>query len=661
MGRWKAAVAVFATAFAIAFAAFLAVYLRYPALQDTDSYYHLAVAREIAQHGLPESLPWARMTAMNESFGDLVYLFHLGLAPFAAGEQPERGALVALAALDGAIFGLLATLGFAAIGRWGALLPLVVFLGSTEALFRLTRLRPEHGALLLLLVAAGLIGRGAYRSVGLVAALYALAYSAVHAFAGLAVAAFLLIGWRTRRWPWALPLYAIGGLGLGIVLHPRFPGNLPLLIDQARVGLGGSALAGSGAELGPHSTLVAVLTHLGLALAALVVWQARRPAQSSGGSSSAAPSDRDLQTRDVMLLFATAFLLLYALAARFVSFGVAFGGLALLWSLRARGEVVGARFACLGRQLPTGLGLGVAALLALPPLAIQVPRFAAKATLGPADLRNEERRAVAAKLPDGARVAATWGLADLFSFFAPQARYLEVLDPIFMQSHSPRAAAASRRVFDGVEPDVPFTVGTDLDSDYLLTSRFSSEPGGATLLRQLLADPRVDILHDRIYFLARWVPGRNQGFALNWVAAPEPASAWGSETAPTTSPGAVTVPYPRPNDRRARALEGYVDLRRLPVDSPCLALHTPVSLPPKGERVTWRFAATGPAELWWNGTLLVRTQSAGLARLDEVVEGTLRATPAGPPHDVSVRSCGPATGSSPEPRGFFLHLTVGAG
>ena len=121
--------------------------------------------------------------------------------------------LLALAGFDAALFAALAALGIAAIGRWGALLPWVVYLGSTEALSRLTRLRPELLALLLLLAAAWFAGRGAYRRLGLVAALYALSYSAIHAFAGLMFAAFLLFAWRAEAADRALLLDGVDGSG----------------------------------------------------------------------------------------------------------------------------------------------------------------------------------------------------------------------------------------------------------------------------------------------------------------------------------------------------------------------------------------------------------------------------------------------------------------
>jgi hypothetical protein len=170
------------------------------------------------------------------------------------------------------------------------------------------------------------------------------------------------------------------------------------------------------------------------------------------------------------------------------------------------------------------------------------------------------------------------------------------------------------------------------------------------------------VLHDRIYFLARLVGDRNQGFALRWATAPEPASAWRSSRAPdaATPPGAAAL-YPRPKDARARGLEGYVDLRRLAIESPCLALSTPLGLPPATGHVTYRFAASGPAELWWDERLLVRTERPGMARFDEAVEGVIGSSPAEGTHRLAVRSCGPPTVTTQEPRGFFLHLTASSG
>jgi hypothetical protein len=650
----RASWAIVLGVFLLALAGFLAIYLRYPAIQDTDSYYHLALAREAALRGLPDRLEWARFTPLAEAFGDPVLGFHLLLAPFAGSAQPERAALFALAAFGAAIFAALAAFAVAAVGRGGAWFPWIVLLGSTEALFRLVRLRPELLALLLLLAAAWLIGRGSPRLLGLLAVVYALSYSAVQAFAGLVLGSFVVFAWR-GRWPWRLPVYALGGLALGLVLHPQFPANLMFLTAGFHPGLVGQAAADTGRELGPHSTAVAVFTQLGIWVAALVTWLARRPLEG------AVVTECDAATRDTLVVFAAAFLVLYATSARFVVFALPFAGLALLWHLRASAMGIGPRFPWFGRRLPTAAGYGLAALLAAGPLALQGPRFVARASTGPDDLRLTDRRAAAALLPAGARVAATWGTADLFAFYAPQARYLEVLDPGPMARYAPVANAAKLRVFSGTDPDPAFTIASVLESDYLLASRFG-EPGVEVLERQLRADPRVEVLHAGISLLARVVPGRNSGFVLDWGVAAEDPRAWQAMAPPL--PPAALVAYPRPTDPHLRAVEGYVDVGRLGAGPPCVVHVTTLS--PATVADGWRFASSGPAELWWNGALLVRTENRGPARLDEAIAGVAPVSPAGAPVTLAVRSCRdeterrPATSETP-PQGFFLELLTATG
>jgi hypothetical protein len=239
-----------------------------------------------------------------------------------------------------------------------------------------------------------------------------------------------------------------------------------------------------------------------------------------------------------------------------------------------------------------------------------------------------------------------------------------------MATYAPVAAAASQRVFGGVDEDPVLTVATVLESEYVLAPRFSTEPGIGRLLSQLAADPRVEVLHDQIYFLARVHPGRNQAFVLDWKALPEPSSAWGSAEAPGVSSAtavssavsSATLLYPRPSDAATRAIEGYVDLRRLApmapmgATSPCWTLWTDVPIPPEIQHLNWRFAPGGPSELWWDGSLLARSPGTGPARLDESIEGVVSTTSGGSgasgARRLAVRSC------DPEPRGFYLLLFV---
>jgi len=616
---------VAAAAFVIALAGFLTLYGRYTALQDTDSYYHLALARRIAREGIPERLEWARMTPYGQRFGDPVLGFHLAIAPFAAVENPERGGLVALALIDAALIAAIAGLAAGAVGWWGLLVPFAVFAGSTEGALRLVRLRPELLAFVLLLAAAYLVGRGRYRSFAALSALFALSYSAVHAYFAVWLAVFLFWGWARRRWEWALPLYAALGLGLGLVVHPRFPANLDALAMAFRVGLGGSALEGSGTELQPHTTLIAFLTHLGLLAAFLVLWHARRPGTP--------PSPDDGRLRDVFGLMALAFGSLYLVSARFALFAFPLAALWLLWNLKARGEAVGGRIDLFGRRVPVGAGLAACALASAYPLALAGHNFAGRATAGPGEVRLQDRRALAALLPRDAKVAATWGDADLLAFYAPQARYLEVLDPLPMSLARPDAYRAKQRIWGGDERDVPWALATVLDSDYLVASRVKADQ--ADLLRRLKDDPRITILHDGIRLLARWVPGANERFLRPWSVAPPEATAypWGT--------------YPWDTDPRGRAAEGYVDLRRVAERSPCRVLTT--TLPPSAAGDVWAIAPAGPTRVAFAGREVLAVGGALDAVLADAVRFPL--PPRAAAETLTIRTCGAHEG---DPGGFYF-------
>jgi hypothetical protein len=615
---------VSAAAFVITLAAALALYGRYTALQDTDSYYHLALARKIAQEGIPEKLEWARMTPYGERFGDPVLGFHLLLAPFAAGENPERSGLVALAVLDAALFAAIAGLAAGAIGWWGLLVPFAVFAGSSEAALRLVRLRPELLALLLFLVAAYLVGRGRYRTFAAISVVFALCYSAVHAWFGVWCLVFVFWGWSRRRWEWGLLLYAALGVGLGLVVHPGFPANLDALAMAFRVGLGGAALAGSGSELRPHSTLVAFLTQLGLLAAFVVLWRARRPA--------GAPHPDDVRLRDVFGVLSVIFGALYLTSARFSFFAFPLAALWLLWSVKARGETIGGSVDLLNRKIPIGVGLAVCALAAAYPALVSAQTFAGRATAGPDELRFQDRRAMASLLPKGAKVAATWGDTDLLVFYAPQAKYLEVLDPLPMSLARPDAYQAKLRIWGGTERDVPRALATVLDSEYLVASRL--KPDQAGLLRRLAGDPRIEILHDGFRLLARWVPGANRPFLRSWSVQPPAVEAgW--------------TPYPWDTEPRGRSAEGYVDLWRLGEPLPCRTLAT--EIPPSAEGDRWAIAPAGPTRVSFAGREVLAISGA----LDAVVGDAIRFSlpPRAAAEMLTVHTCGVREG---DPGGFYF-------
>jgi hypothetical protein len=185
---------VTAGVFVVSFLLLLPFYLQQPTFHDADSYFHLAVARAYTEVGFFAELDWARFSLMAERFGDKEFLFHVLLMPFASLGEGAEGGRVALAFLNALIAAALAYLGMRAIGIWGALVPFFLFLTSTDWVWRLTRIRAELLSLLLLLVALALIAARRYRWLAVVGAIFALSYTAFHAFFGLCLLIFLFQG-----------------------------------------------------------------------------------------------------------------------------------------------------------------------------------------------------------------------------------------------------------------------------------------------------------------------------------------------------------------------------------------------------------------------------------------------------------------------------------
>jgi hypothetical protein len=190
--------------FAVCLGMLLALYAPSPLLHDTDAYYHLGVAREYAEHGVVDELPWFRFGLLSEHFGDKEVLFHILLMPFSDTAKVNWGGRLALALLGALNLALIAHLALRAVGAWGLLVPFWLTVGSAEVAWRLVRLRPEHLSLFILLLALWAAGRGRYRWLGLLGFLYALSYTAAHAFVGLFAILFVVISWAERRWEWTL-------------------------------------------------------------------------------------------------------------------------------------------------------------------------------------------------------------------------------------------------------------------------------------------------------------------------------------------------------------------------------------------------------------------------------------------------------------------------
>jgi len=625
-GRQRAAVLLI---FLLGFNAVLFLLAPLSSLYDTDSYYHLAVARAYGSEGLLRSFPWARFSALHDGFGDKELLFHLALVPFASLPDPAVGGRIALALLNAGVLAALAAILLPLAGGWGAALPLVLLAGSSAYTLRALRLRPEVLALLLLLLAIQAAVKRRHLRLALLAFLFTLSYTAFQALLLLMLLFVVADALAGRGWDGRLLLFPVAGAAAALLLHPHFPANLTVWRLQNVDYFRWKDALDVGPEIRPQSTMDFLILNAAWLVALAALWRSRR---TSGGAAG------DRRAADYWLIAALCFAGLYAAMMRFAVYAAPLAAVALCAAVRARGEELSAwtRLPWRGR-LPLALVLGLCAASVLYTVRYLALNLALAGTFDEA--QRKDWAALGGLLPPGAKVAAPWTDAQALVYWAPRAQYLNVLDPVFMAVPFPSIYAAQRAVFAGDEPDVPLAAGLLLDSDYLAYPR-----GGATerLSERLRGDPRVALLQDgRTHLLAALRPSANGSFLLDWRIAPE-----GSASPPSAEESESWPAYPRAAPERGRGLEGFVDLARLGAPSGCRhAVHAFTT--DAESTVTYELAPWGPAALYADGRLLAALQGEPRAVLGQGVEVAAALAPGS--HHLTVTTCASAGRA-----GFYL-------
>jgi hypothetical protein len=510
-----------------------------------------------------------------------------------------------------------------AVGRWGWLVPILLGLTSAELLWRLVRLRPELLSLLLLLLALAAAGRGAYRWLGVLAGIYALSYTAFHVLPGLCGLLFLYRGLARKRWDWLLLFYPMAGAGLGLLLHPQLPHNLGIWWVQNVEFFRHKGILDVGTEIRAQRTDEALLHSLGWWLGLVLVWVSARPVQ--GGSEDAFRQG----TSDAFRMAALVFAVLYLLMRRFVIYFIPFATLALLFEIGCRNRRISLWTPMPGRgRFPLPLALAFCVLASLPSV-----WSLGDALLDPTSGRQREEkwRELGRAVPENAAVAATWGSAQVYALFAPQGRYLNILDPIFMALPYPDLYWTQRALFEGSVPDMPYTSTTALDSNYLAYSVAVLPHLGL----RLQGDPRVRWLHQGPDVLVQFLPGANTSFILDWRARIGSSSSW--------------QPYPRSPDTLGQAMEAYVDARRLGSESECVSFRHQRQVA-ESSHLELVLAPSGSTRLSLDGTPLLAIRQDLHARLSQAIHIPVSLAPG--PHILEVYTC-PAI-SPPHHSGFYL-------
>lgn len=425
--------------FVIAFAL-----LALPSIPDTDSYYHLAVARLYGQHGFVDKLEWARFSVMRDGFGDKEPLFHVLLIPFSS--DPTLGR-IAVALFNALFAGVLTFVVSETLGVWCIGVAPLLYLTAPYFWSRAIRLRPELLSVTLMIAVAYAALRKRPVAAFVLSMLFAWSHTAWHALAGLAV--LWLIATRSFKTCAAI----LAGIAAGLVVHPHFPFNLKIWYLQNVVSIVRGAAIGMSTENARPPILSLIAHNAGWFLLALVAAFRARP-----GVFYSIP--------------AAIFAVMQLLWERMSTYFFPFATLALVPAKPKRWFAIVTL---------------VAVALSAPFTLRSMSSLRAKL---PADVEHDWAE-FGKHVPPGAHVAAQWGATDAYVYFAPQGRYLNVLDPSMMLAAHPREYWVHRRMFEG-SADIVASAKL-LDSDYVAFARWEATPA---FLARVRADPRLERVYD---------------------------------------------------------------------------------------------------------------------------------------------------------------------
>jgi hypothetical protein len=591
-----------------------------------DGYYHIRVAAELRDRGTlyMQGLPWLRLSVLGETWGDKELLFHWFLIPFAGGELLP-GAKVAHSLLNGIVAGAIAFVGTRAAGRAGWMAPLIAVAVTSHFLVRMDQLRPHLLSLTLLLFLAHEISSRRRWSLALICFLFALSYTAWQAPLLLCIACFVALAWLRGQRRWELIYLPAAGLALGILAHPGFPDNVAIWSLQNLAFFQQRSVLPVGTEIyGLDLPGFVRANWTGLALLALL---------AASRTTRGAPRPGDLEV--ILGVFALATLVLYLGAIRFAEYAVPFTVLyavavAARLPRRPRVEASGA----VGRSLVAG-----GAMLAFAVMQVGTTATVMRLNHGLAFQSQEDVRRFAASIPKGASVASTWDFTPYYLHAAPHARYLNVLDPIFMASRNPSAYDTLERIHSGMIPDVPAALSGALNSDFIAYNATAFP----ALARRAETDPRlVTTFTSANHRVDQVDRSGTHGFVTDWqVVNIADSSLAALERALAGAAGFVALPSYDPHRGQAivappgTTVGCWWAARRF--------------APDEGTATAW-FSSAGGATVYADGRRL-HADTLGNAGVVDAVRLTLPSV-SGTAVDVAVRACHDRTFGT----GFFWRI-----
>jgi hypothetical protein len=402
-----------------------------PGIVGNDGYYHIKMAYVIRHEGLTPVFDVLPNTILNaEAYYDHHWLFHLFLVPFAAADPIVDGGV---GLTQGAKTATVLLPALAVVAVWwvmrGQAVPfaaawaLGLFAVSDAFLYRMSMTRAQSGAVIFLALALHFLLTNRPKWLAPLGFLFVWFYNAFPLLLVVAVAYVVAVLMLERRVAWQAIAYPVAGILLGLIINPYFPENVAFIAGHLLPKVGESAVP-VGNEWSPYQTWTLV-ENSGAALAAVLLgalalgWREERV---------------DLATL-VSLGLVAAFGLMVFKSRRFVEYFPVF---ALIFLAFASAPLVRTWRAVISphRMRRAALaGVAAVALIGLIALSIRDARGLVAASK-PADLYADAMLFLRSEAPAGATIFQTdWDDFTRQFFYFDDARYINGLDPTFMQLH----------------------------------------------------------------------------------------------------------------------------------------------------------------------------------------------------------------------------------
>jgi hypothetical protein len=397
----------------------------FPFLLGIDTFYHLAQARAIVEHGLDPGMPWMAFSIFEDGWVDHHFGFHLTLIPFVLWPGGVLGGKLAAG-----VFGGLAV---AAAYLWlraervphPALFALLPVAASWGFAYRIGMVRAMPLSVILLFAALYAATRGRNVLLFAVSAVYALSYHLAILVIPIAVGAVLarrVFGTdepaRGGPTPWT-PVAAAAGVAAGFTIHPNFPGTWEFFARHVLLGVNLEKMP-QGIEWLPASVQDFWMQGFALVLLlVLVLVPLLRLARPGGGLKS---------TTWLLLVGASCGVVLMVRSVRFVELGMPLTGAALGLLARDSG---------LFRGRISRRGLVVAWTTVLLVLGLTLGRAQRNGDTDPYRFEPAAQW-LRANVPPGTLIYNFhWSEWPELVFHAPDYTYIFGLTPSFLAEHDP--------------------------------------------------------------------------------------------------------------------------------------------------------------------------------------------------------------------------------